>query len=232
MFGIFAICLSSLSALLFPMAQAQTGSPSRMEIQLEKRDGRRVLSVDPGFVFARHDQLRFRFKSNFDGYLYVMNRGTAGAFSLLFPKDESGTDNRIESGKSYLLPATTGGWYGVEGPPGHDIVYFLISPAPFTSGETGGGAPFPIPPLPQAAAPPEGMMPRCNDAIFKARGDCVDTTAGPKPVLDREAVPGNLPGVPVTPRDLYFMKKEKSTVIGSPVPLTGPVLYEFRVAHK
>ncbi|MCU1259117.1 MAG: hypothetical protein JWO80_2002 [Bryobacterales bacterium] len=211
--------------LFLPLACAE--NPQRMEIVLEKKVGAKMAVMDPGHVFEQSDLVRFRFKPNFDGYLYVMNRGTGGSFTLLFPRADIGTENRIQSGKEYLLPATEGGWFGIAGPAGHDVVYWLVSPAKLND----GAAPdMPVLPPPGDAAEP--MTPRCNDAIFRARGDCVDPSAGPKAVGKGEALPETLGGVPAASRDLYFMQREKATVVGSPIPLAGPVVYEFRVAHK
>ena len=33
-------------------------------------------------------------------------------------------------------------------------------------------------------------------------------------------------------RDLLFMRQKNTAVISSPVPLSGPVIYEYRLAHK
>jgi hypothetical protein len=211
--------------LLLPLAHAENAQ--RMEITLEKKVGTNGAAVDPGHVFERNDLVRFRFKPNFDGYLYVMNRGTGGSFTLLFPRADIGTDNRIESGTEYLLPAAESGWFGIAGPAGHDVVYWLVSPS-----KLGDGTPASFPALPPPVEAGAPMTPRCNDAIFRARGDCVDPTAGPKAVTPGEVLPGNLAGVPASPRDLYFMQREKATVVGSPVALDGPVIYEFHVAHK
>jgi hypothetical protein len=212
----------SVLLLLLPLAHAE--NPQRMEITLEKKVGTKGAVVDPGHVFEPKDLVRFRFKPNFDGYLYVMNRGTGGSFTLLFPRADIGTDNRIENGKEYLLPAAESGWFGIAGPAGHDIVYWLVSPTKLSD-----GAATALPPPGDAAQP---MTPRCNDAIFRARGDCVDPTAGPKAVAPGEILPGNLAAASAAPRDLYFMQREKATVVGSPTALNGPVIYEFHVAHK
>ena len=77
------------------------------------------------------------------------------------------------------------------------------------------------------------MTPRCDDTILKARGDCIDSSAGPKLVpaawncrkpLAHAAGQGR--------RDLLFMRQQDKAVVSSPAPLTGPVIYEFRLAHK
>ena len=98
-----------------------------MEVTLERQEGAAFKPVDPGFVFDKGDRVRFRFRANFDGYLYVMNYGTSGNYSLLFPREETGRENSIESGKEYRIPATEA-WFRIAGPPGHDIVYWLVSP--------------------------------------------------------------------------------------------------------
>jgi hypothetical protein len=64
-----------------------------------------------------------------------MNHGTSGNYSLLFPRDETGRENRIESGKEYRIPATEA-WFRIDGPPGHDIVYWLVSPLPLAPAAT------------------------------------------------------------------------------------------------
>ena len=72
------------------------------------------------------------------------------------------------------------------------------------------------------------------DTILKSRGDCVDPTAGPKLVPRGEPLPQNLdaPGIGREQRDLLFLRQKNTAVISSPVPLNGPVIYEFRLAHR
>ncbi|MEO8128163.1 MAG: DUF4384 domain-containing protein [Bryobacteraceae bacterium] len=184
---------------------------SRMEITLERRDGSAWKSVDPGMVLAANDRVRFRFKSNFKGYLYVINHSTSGTSTLLFPRQDTGSVNQIDAGKEYVVPATQGA-FRVEGPEGYDVISWMVSPVMLAA-----------PSLPERSEPPAPveMKPRCDDTIFKARGDCVDTAAGPKSPADSKAS-----------RELVFMRQKNSSVIASPIPLQGPVVYEFRLAHR
>jgi hypothetical protein len=188
---------------------AQTAS--RMEITLERRDGNAWKSVDPGLVLAANERVRFRFKSNFKGYLYVINHSTSGTSTLLFPRQDTGSVNRIDAGKEYVVPATQGA-FRVAGPAGYDVISWMVSPVVLNA-----------PSLPERIEPtgPVEMKPRCDDTIFKARGDCVDTAAGPKSQADSPSS-----------RELVFMRQKNSSVIASPVPLQGPVVYEFRLAHR
>jgi hypothetical protein len=199
-----AICLLAVSS-----AFAQTAS--RMEITLERRDGNAWKAVDPGLVLAADERVRFRFKSNFRGYLYVINHSTSGSNTLLFPRQDTGSANRIEAGRDYVVPSTQGA-FRVAGPAGYDVISWMVSPVVLNAPS--------LPDRAEPSAPPE-MKPRCDDSIFRARGDCVDTSAGPKSQADDPSS-----------RDLVFMRQKNSSVIASPTPLHGPVIYEFRLAHR
>lgn len=198
----------------------------RIRLGVEKQEGTAWKKVDSSLVFAAGDKLRFHISSNFAGYLYVMNHGTSGAYELLFPRSDTGADNSIEAQKDYVVPAVQG-WFKVTGPPGHDIVYWVISPVKL------GNEYRPLPPPPPHSDLPLSFKPRCDDTIFKSRGECVDTSAGVKPVKEGEVLPKNLDGIAApTPRELLFIQEKGATVVSSPSPLTGPVVYELRLAHR
>lgn len=209
-------------------------NPARVEITVEKKLGARARAMDPGHVFEQGDLVRFRFRSSTSGYLYVLNRSTSGKYTLLFPKDETGTRNQIDSSKDYLVPAAGGGWFRIEGPPGHETVYWVVTPADLAA-RSDAHETAPIPPLPPVRMEdlPVSMMPRCDDTIFRARGDCVDVSAGPKAVQAGESLPPNLTQLtPVPSRDLVVIRKPTAATISSNGSQTGPLLYEFRLAHK
>jgi hypothetical protein len=214
---IFAMC--ALAALL------RADDVQRVRLTVERQDASGWKSVDAALVFAAGDKLRFHLTSTFAGYLYVMNHGTSGSYELLFPRSDTGADNSIEAKKDYVVPAAQG-WFKMTGPAGHDIVYWVISPVKL------GNEYRPLPPPPNASLP-LSFRPRCDDAIFKSRGDCVDTSAGVKPLKEGEPVPKNLDSIAQpTPRELLFIQEKGATVVSSPAPLTGPVVYELRLAHN
>ncbi|HYM09930.1 MAG TPA: DUF4384 domain-containing protein [Bryobacterales bacterium] len=227
--------LFALASLTLPAALAQserlTQGPHRLEITLEKKEASGWRTVDPGLVFEHNDLVRFRVRANFDGYLYVMNQSTSGRYSLLFPSEEAGTKNRMEAGRDYLVPATQG-WFRIAGPPGHEVVYWLASPLELP-GEEGVKPYVPLPPPPEPGKIPPNITPRCDDTILRARGDCVDTSAGAKPVGSKDRLPENLAGVPrAASRDLLFVRRPQASVVASPAGLQGPVVFEFRLAHR
>src|SRR5580658_170490 len=214
------------------MCRAQPPAPveHRMEISVERLEHGIWKPVDPGLVFAQNDKVRFSYRANFGGYLYVVTRSTSGKIEQLFPREETGRDNRIAAGKDYTIPATDT-VFRIAGPAGHETIYWLASPIELSNAAKVGPGTSPLPPVSKPR--PDDLIPRCDDAIFRARGDCVDSSAGPRGIADGEQLPQGLAGRDAaTPRDLLFLRRDKTTVVASPVPLTGPVVYEFRLAHK
>jgi len=209
--------------LLLPLALlAQSQS---IEVVMERNQNGVWKAIDPGLVLDPGDLLRFRFRTTFDGYLYVIDAGTSGAQTLLFPADDTGRNNRVLAGKEYFVPST-GASFKVAGPAGHDIIYWLLSPVPLA------GNPAAALGAPQTPHPVGKLTPRCDDSIFRARGLCIDSSAGPRNVAPQEDLPGAISSVPqMTRRELVIVQDQNKSRVISPSTLTGPVIYEFRVAH-
>lgn len=222
-----------LAGFAAAQTNAPTATPSRIEINVEQKTSGAVKSMDPGHIFEVGDLVRFRVKTNFQGYLYVMDQTTSGKYVLLFPKNETGQQNQIAGGKEYLVPATDNGWFRIEGPPGHEIVYWLVSPSDFQRPYSSNSNPIPPTAPMKPGALPADITPRCDDTVFQARGDCVDTTAGAKPLAKNDTVPEDLARYSSSqPKDLLFLRNQNSSMISSPEPLTAPIIYEFQLAHK
>lgn len=215
-FAVFALVSAALAA-----------DPQRIRLTVEREEASGWRAMNPATVFAPNDRLRFRVTTNFPGFLYVMNHGTAATYELLFPRTDTGSDNRVEAGKEYVVPATSG-WFRVGGPEGQDVMYWLVSPVELARGYQR----LPQPPPHDSNVKPS-LRPRCDDTVFKARGECVDNSAGVRPVEPGEKLPSNLSGVVgATPRELLFLEEKGGTVLSSKQPLTGPVIYEIRLAHR
>ena len=228
-----AVRIAFLVVLALPAswAQQREAETHRIGITLEReRDGEWTV-IAPDLVLEAGDRLRFRFRTNFNGYLYVMNQGTSGKYELLFPREETGKDIRIEKDRDYRIPASDA-WFRVDGPPGHDVVYWLVTP--LRLGWEGGTPDYvPLPPPPKTPVPPQNLRPRCDDAIFRARGICVDSSAGPRSIGEETELPENLARVPrLRSRELVIMRQGEQAQVSSPAMEHGPVLYEFRIAHR
>jgi hypothetical protein len=205
------------AVLAFLATVSLTAQSQSMEIILERHESGAWKTIDPGLILGQGDLVRFRFRATFDGYLYVINSGTSGSQSLLFPGDSTGRDNRVQAGKDYFIPST-GASFKVAGPAGHDIVYWLVSPVPLGSN-------------PVAAAPkrPAGtLIPRCDQTIFRARGLCIDSSAGPRNIPANDALP--FPNM--TRRELVIVQDKDKARVSPSGKMTGPIVYEFRLAHS
>ena len=86
----------------------------RMEIVLERYESGSWKTIDPALVLDKNDKIRFKFKANFPGFLYVTNQSTSATNSLLFPRQDTGANNRILANREYVVPTTKGripsGW--------------------------------------------------------------------------------------------------------------------------
>lgn len=215
-----------LPASAWTQSRAMNQGAYKMEIMLERLDGANWHTIDPGLVLQQDDRVRFRFRTNFDGFLYVTNQSTSGKYEQLFPREETGQDNRVAAGKDYQVPATSAA-FRIAGPAGHEVVYWLVTPARLHDGAASPGPP------PALHRTPLTLIPRCDDTVLKSRGDCVDTSAGPKLVPRGAELPqGMAAAAEQGQRDLLFMRSQNTAVVASPAPLTGPVIYEFHLAHR
>jgi len=226
-FSTFAVAAFAQTRFAAEADKTEKLTVQRMEIMLDRFEGGSWHSIDPALVLEQADRVRFRFRSSFDGYLYVMNQSTSGKYEQLFPREETGQDNRIVAGKEYQIPATAS-VFRIAGPAGHEVVYWLITPARLTDGPPR----YSTPPSGKTVAPPT-LIPRCDDAILRSRGDCIDHSAGPKLVPRDVELPQNLAGAAdQSQNNLLFLRQKDTSVISSPGALTGPVIYEFRLAHR
>ena len=94
-------------------------------------DGAEV-SVDPASAtFMAKDRVRLTFESNVDGYLYVVQQGSSGNWTTLFPHpDINGGRNQIRRTEEYRVPSTADGWFEVDNTPGTDHIFVFLSREP------------------------------------------------------------------------------------------------------
>jgi hypothetical protein len=183
----------------------------------------------PDHVFDKGDVVRFRLTSGFDGYLYVIDRGSSGGYTALFPAAGTTSDNVVHKGVDALVPSIGDGWFEIDGPAGFDVVYFLVSATPIDvgagNGAKGSGA------SPEEA--PSSLRPRCNDEIFKARGECIDDSAGPASLARDVPLPPQISlAAPNASRDIVFDSGDGDTAVKATAPSGKPAVYIFRLAHR
>lgn len=227
-----ALMLGAVSAApaQVPAAEARPRRPEagqKLRFVLERQQQGVWKAIDPATVLEQGDRVRFRATSTFSGYLYVLCHSTSGNYELLFPREDTGTGNQVKAGVEYTVPATAG-YFRIAGPPGHDVLYWVISPTDL--GKEPGYRPLPPPPV--QPVPPSSLRPRCDDTVFKARGDCVDPEAGPRLIGQGQPLPDNLSGIKDPRLDLLFIRGQSGVTVSSPEPLRGPAIYEVRLSHR
>jgi hypothetical protein len=104
-------------------AKPTAGRPgARVRVELD-RDGR-ARFVSTRTVFRAGDKVRFHFAMNFPGYVVVINQGSSGTRSLLFPY--KGVSNRIGRTADYTVPQGDG-WFEFDDTPGTEQLTFIMS---------------------------------------------------------------------------------------------------------
>jgi hypothetical protein len=202
----------------------QPGQDLQMRIVLEQQTGSEFRIVSPQHIFKTGDMIRFRVSSSSDGFLYVSDRAASGKYSELFPAKGADSDNRLEHGKEYRVPAAARAWFRIEKPAGYETIFFTFTSSPLLPKNevlTPHGKPGP-------QAPAAELIPRCDDALFRARGECLDVNAGPS------AVPGGtLAGSDaLAPRDVSIIQGPDTSIVTPAGPGDTPIIYEFRIAHR
>ncbi len=212
-------------SLLAPAA-AQTLTPQKsLEVTLEKRGEKNWQAVEPGRVLDQGDEVRFRVRSNLDGELYAYNRGPGGQAELIFPRREVGQANRLSPGGEVVIPED--GAFSISGPPGHDVVYWVVSPA--------GQGPPSLPNMAAAATPkrpaPPQLMPSCDETILRARSICIDQTAGAQTLQSTEAA-GVFGDSDLHSRGIGVKRQLNSAVITAERADNGVLVFEYRIPHR
>ncbi|MBI4875962.1 MAG: DUF4384 domain-containing protein [Acidobacteria bacterium] len=198
------LCLSAAVMV----AAAQDRTPPAVEVSLELRRDGRWEAADNERVFNAGDQIRFRFRTFFAGYLHVLNRTSGGESAWLYPRPEAEQSGRVEPGPVYLIPGARGSFV-VGGTPGFDVTFWVIGDTPMATSA-----------MPAFGSQPNTLLPRCREQVLKARGLCVDGRAGPRPAEG------------LTARELTFRSEGGPTRISAQDSRPGVMVYEFRIAHR
>jgi len=193
-----------------------------IELRLELRRGGQWQSVDVHTVFRNKDQIRFKFKTSFAGYLKVVNQSSDGQTSSLFPFGDAKQPSAVDANVNYDIPGANGSFV-VGGKPGFDLTEWVVSTVPL-DGDW------------QTAAfidEPSTLLPKCQDGELKGKRTCLDNHAGPAPISSsRDQSLRSSPDAPLLARDLNFHSRELSALISVPDISRKTVVYEFRVAHR
>ena len=120
-------------------AGAAAGGAAGLRYRILRRapDGAAV-EVDPDTVFRSGDRIRFAFEPNVDGFLYVIQRGSTGRWSVLLPHPEvDGGRNAVSRFAEVTVPSE--GWWVFDENPGSEEVFVYLSRERIRTLPWGGG---------------------------------------------------------------------------------------------
>jgi hypothetical protein len=86
--------------------------------------------VAPEDIFHSGDHIRLSFLANSPGYFYVIQQGSTGAWSPIFPPPSSADDaNKISAGQLQTVPSGTKS-FAFDQNPGNEKLYVILSRTP------------------------------------------------------------------------------------------------------
>ena len=112
---------------LFAAPGASAGTGLRYRLIQQTTAGEQ--DVEWSTAFHSGDKVRFAFESNVDGYLYVVQQGSSGQWSVLFPNPAiNGGRNSIRRGEQYHVPSDD--WFEFDNNPGVEQIFVFLSRDP------------------------------------------------------------------------------------------------------
>ena len=133
--------VSSSGSAGAPSSTAAGGDTPRAGIRyriFQRGDAGNVVEVDPDTMFHSGDRIRFAFEPNVDGFLYVIQRGSTGRWSVLLPHPSinEGRNAVTRFGEVTIPPE---GWFRFDDNPGAEQVFVYLSREPMDRLPWGGG---------------------------------------------------------------------------------------------
>ena len=113
---------------MYTTSSGGQGNPG-LKYRIIQQRGSGETDADPATTFHTGDRVRFAFESNIDGYLYVIQAGSTGRWTVLFPNPEAnGGLNAVRSSSEYLVPDNA--WFAFDETPGTEEVFVVLSKQP------------------------------------------------------------------------------------------------------
>jgi hypothetical protein len=184
--------------------------------------------TNPDTNFKSGDRIRLSVEANTSGYLYIIQRGSSGRWTLLFPSKEiQGETNQVEKGNRYEIPVGAAS-FQFDAVPGTEKLFLILSRQPEADVEK----------LKQSLRPDkaETISAKTTTATISGSGGSVQVVSS----LDDAAV--NKIRDLVATRDLIFekvneenigAKSEKAVYVVNPVPSNeSKVIVDINLVHR
>jgi Domain of unknown function (DUF4384) len=96
-----------------------------------RRDAGQFVEVPPNTIFRAGDRIRLSLMANDKGYLYIVQQGSSGTWSPLFPTAEINSGhNLVEAGQNYVIPSGKGESFVMDEHAGEESVFILLTREP------------------------------------------------------------------------------------------------------
>lgn len=96
-----------------------------------------VKAVSPSTIFQGGSRIRLGFNANRAGFLYVVNLGTSGKVTTIFPSVAS-DNNQVQPGLIYQIPQQVGKSIRFDTTPGQEIILVVLAETRIENFEYGG----------------------------------------------------------------------------------------------
>ena len=96
-----------------------------------------IKAVSPKTIFSGGSRIRLGFNANRAGYLYIVNLGTSGKITNLFPAVAT-DNNQVQPGLMYQIPQQTGKSIRFDTTPGEEVILVVLAESRITDFEFGG----------------------------------------------------------------------------------------------
>jgi|SRR6185295_16912088 hypothetical protein len=111
-------------------APAATGAPAPAPAPQAADDGIAVRLWAEKTRYRMGERLALNFETNRDAFLTIVNVGTSGEVTILFPNRFSG-GHGVKAGRTYRIPEASDSYeLELKGPPGVELVYALLTLKP------------------------------------------------------------------------------------------------------
>jgi Domain of unknown function (DUF4384) len=154
-----------------------TRKPLGIRLSVVKMTANGPMEASPDTSFQPGDRVQLNIEVSDDGYLYIINRGSSGTWTQLFPSpDLPNATNMVVPGMTYSVPPDRN--FVVSDPPGEEKLFIILSRMPeldiaaltLDLSRKEGGSPAPKE-SPSAPAPRQQLttltenLPPMNDAM-------------------------------------------------------------------
>lgn len=96
-----------------------------------------IKAVSPKTIFTGGSRIRLAFNANRAGYLYVINLGSSGKVTTIFPATNT-DNNRVQPGLVYQIPQQTGKSIRFDTTPGEEVMLVILAETRINEFEYGG----------------------------------------------------------------------------------------------